>query len=231
LSTYAEEEDIEEDSSSLIKRTNKAEAINKFMEISSGLQSEVVSEFTEKDMGVEDPKEAVARKQAEDRVQVKKLSEDLQGKDVVDSLSLVLKDSDALITKVSEDVIPTSFHQTCVNFNDPEITITFENPDHLSSASVNDSEAMENVITATQTQTQTFINPPPTIDTDMILSSVCIEIFESLMELVETRRNDIQLFNYSYKWSQLKKLIDSTLDSLQEIVVASQQEVLKEWFP
>jgi hypothetical protein len=63
----------------------------------------------------------------------------------------------------------------------------------------------------------------------MILSSVCIEIFESLMELVETRRNDIQLFNYSYKWSQLKKLIDSTLDSLQEIVVASQQEVLKEW--
>jgi hypothetical protein len=147
LSTYTEEEDIEEDSSSLIKRTKKAEAVNKFMEISSGLQSEVVSEFTKKDMGVEDPKEVVVRKQAEDRVQMKKLSKDLQGKDVVDSSSLVLTDSDALMTKVSEDVIPTSFHQTCVNFNDLEITITFENPDHLSSASVNDSEAMENVIT------------------------------------------------------------------------------------
>jgi len=119
-----------------------------------------------------------------------------------------------------------------VSFNDPEISIMFENPNHQPSGSANDN--VENVITQTQTQTQshtqTFNNPPPSIDTNFILSSVCIDIFESLMELVDARRNVIQLVNYSFKWSHLRKLIDCTLDSLQEMLVASQQEILKEWF-
>jgi hypothetical protein len=102
-------------------------------------------------------------------------------------------------------------------FNNPDITLTFENPNHQSSAFDN----MEIVITETQTQT---INPPPSIDTNMILSSMCIEIFESFMELVDARRNDIHLVNYSFKWLHLRKLIDCALDSLQEMVVASQHE-------
>lgn len=108
-------------------------------------------------------------------------------------------------------------------FNNPDITLTFENPNHQSSAFDN----MEIVITETQTQT---INPPPSIDTNMILSSMCIEIFESFMELVDARRNDIHLVNYSFKWLHLRKLIDCALDSLQEMVVASQHETQKEWF-
>jgi len=44
LSKYTEEEDIVQDSSSLIARTMRAKVVEKFKEISSELQSEVVSE-------------------------------------------------------------------------------------------------------------------------------------------------------------------------------------------
>ena len=50
------------------------------------------------------------------------------------------------------------------------------------------------------------------------------------MELVDGRRNVIHLVNYSFKWLQLRKLVGCALDSLQEMVVASQQETLEEWF-
>jgi hypothetical protein len=100
----------------------------------------------------------------------------------------------------SEDVNPTSSHlanQTFVNFTDPEITNTYKNPNHKPPASVDDIQAMdiqETVIT--KTQTQTFINPPPIIDTNIILRSGCIEIFESLMELVEDRIKAMPSGNY-----------------------------------
>ena len=119
----------------------------------------------------------------------------------------------------------TSSHQTFICFSNPHITLTFENPNNHFSTSAGDN--VENVITETQTQTS---NPPLNIDTNMILSTMCIEIFESLMELVDGRRNVIHLVNYSFKWLQLRKLVGCALDSLQEMVVASQQETLEEWF-
>jgi hypothetical protein len=74
------------------------------LELSSSLQVEVLTDVIEglKDLMVDDPKEAVARKQTEDREHVKKLSQDLQGMEDVESSSLVTssirikKGSDAL---------------------------------------------------------------------------------------------------------------------------------------
>jgi len=94
------------------------------------------------------------------------------------------------MTEASEDVIPTSSNmsnQTVENFNDPEITIKFENPNHQPSTSVDDTDVMETVITEITNQTQTFINPHPSIHSNFVLRSVCIEIFESLLDLVEDR--------------------------------------------
>lgn len=68
-------------------------------------------------------------------------------------------------------------------------------------------EIQDTVITETQTQTQPFINPPLTIVTNIILSNVCIEIFESLMELVEDRNKDMPSIHYIIKWDKLRKLV------------------------
>jgi len=86
LSKYTKEGDIEEDTSSLITRENttkKIEAAKKVLEMSSGIVNEAVENL--KDLIVEDPKDVVAIKQAEDREQVKKLSQDLQGMDAAES--------------------------------------------------------------------------------------------------------------------------------------------------
>jgi len=47
------------------------------------------------------------------------------------------------MTEASEDVNLTSSYQTFVNFINPEITITYEYPNHQPSTSVDDTEAME----------------------------------------------------------------------------------------
>jgi len=86
LSKYTKEGDIEEDTSSLITRENttkKIEAAKKVLEMSSGIVNEAVENL--KDLIVEDPKDVVAIKQAEDKEQVKKLSQDLQGMDAAES--------------------------------------------------------------------------------------------------------------------------------------------------
>lgn len=63
--------------------------------MSVGLQAETLTEAAEnlKDLAVEDPKEVVARKETEDRENMKKLSQDLQGKEVVErSLVILMQD-------------------------------------------------------------------------------------------------------------------------------------------
>jgi len=135
------------------------------------------------------------------------------------------------MSEASEDVNPTSSNltnQTFVNFTNLEITITYVNPNHHQTlASAYDTQAMDILeIVITENQTQTYINPPLIIDTNLILRSVCIEIFKSLIKLVEARKNVIQLVNYTYKWDNFKKLVDNTLDNLKEMAIASQQEAL-----
>jgi len=103
LSKYTKEEDIEEDSSSLITRTKKAKDAKKVLKLSLRLQEEIISEAAEgiKDTVVEEPKEVVARKQAEDMEHIKELSQNLQGMDDAESSNLVTsqmkvkKESDA----------------------------------------------------------------------------------------------------------------------------------------
>lgn len=55
---------------------------------------------------------------------------------------------------------------------------------------------------------------------------MCQEIFDSLLELVEARHQAIHLLNYIDTWNSLRKLVDNTLDNLQTIAIASQQEAL-----
>jgi len=135
------------------------------------------------------------------------------------------------LTEASEDVIPTSsnLNQTFVNFTYPKITITYENPNHQPLACVDDTEVM-NIPKVVITETQTFINLSPIIDNNLVLRSVCIEIFESMMELVEDRNKVMPSDIYIDKWNRLRKLVDANLDYLQEMVIASEQEALQEWF-
>jgi len=95
VSKYTEEDDAEaEETSTLITRMDKikqAEATKTILDLSSGLLSEVLydADVSLQDLVVEDPKEAIARKQVEDRELVQKLTEDLKGKKFVESSILV----------------------------------------------------------------------------------------------------------------------------------------------
>jgi hypothetical protein len=59
---------------------------------------------------------------------------------------------------------------------------------------------------------------------------VCYEIFESLLKLFEARNKYINPVNYVDKWNRLRKLVDYTLDNLQEIAIVFHQEANQKWF-
>jgi len=65
------------------------------------------------------------------------------------------------------------------------------------------------------TSQQITLSPPPILTSQSVMREVCNNIFNDLMELVNSRNQAINIKNYEDKWNNLKEVVNRVLDELQ----------------
>jgi len=74
----------------------------------------------------------------------------------------------------------------------------------------------ENPVSPVTPTPQITVSPPPTILLQpTVLKEVCDNIFNDLMELVNSRNQDIHLENYEGKWKNLRSVVNRMFNDLQ----------------